>query len=195
MGDTPETQRYHNNALDRPLPSGHSAGSRQRRRFAQDGDVPTVIVAAAGSASSAPRATNRLAIAEAALEAERQARLRAEKALTTAQDGLRGLHTQQAHLVMARDEAVADLKRVQAKNDRLAAGLDAAQKALGTAEQALQLALESDERARAHRPAGVAAAPAHPPAKAPARPRGRPPGSKTGAKSLSGPKQKPVRWW
>lgn len=194
LGDASGAQRLRGNAgIDRALLPKHSASNRPPRRFVQDGEVPTVSVTSPNSAGSAP-GTNRLAIAEAELESERQARKRAERELAAAQEGLRGLQTRQAHLAISRDEAAEDLKLAQAMNDRLHSELAVARKAREAAEQALLRATERQEHATTRRRSVVAVVVSPPPPKGPAQPRGRPPGSEN-TKRTREPKQKPVRWW
>jgi chromosome segregation ATPase len=90
---------------------------------------------------------NRLAAAETARDAERHARLRAERALAEAQAALRNLQTQVGHATMTQDEAVETARRAVADRDVLEAALAAERHAREHAEQALAKALERRGRA------------------------------------------------
>ena len=139
---------------------------RHRHRFVSDGDVPVVMV------QSRPdqQTSSRLDSGAAALQSEKDARQRAERALATAQASVRELqarlaHTQTtlAHVSLARDEAVATLRQLQ-------------------------------EQVAASRAAPPAAAEPSPPA---VRRRGRPPKVRA-EKPAPKPRertQKPVKWW
>ena len=203
-------------------PDGH------RRRFVRDGEVPVVIGRVAkggGSASAAAAAapTNRLAISEAALDNERLARQRAERALGEAQAAVRDLQTKLGHLVLARDEAVETASQLREENQRLAEALAAEQQARADAEHALERALGVHERVAARRLArenpDSAAEPGailpkrrgRPPkirdivlqpagVELPVKRRGRPPkvrepGSAEPVGKPRGKEPKPVRWW
>jgi hypothetical protein len=175
-------------------------GDRQRRRFVHDGDVPVVMVAnlrPAATAAGTP-GVNRLAVAEQALDAERHARQRAERALAEANAQLRDLQTKIGHANLARDEAVDTASRLRADLQRLEELLDserqaraAEQQARAEADQALQAARESRERAAARHPAPADASPT--PHLAPKRSVGRPARGRPPKTRAADPK--PVKWW
>lgn len=73
----------------------HAPNQGQRRRFAQDGDVPVVI----NNRRDAERDAG-----EAAMQAEREARQQAERLLTAAQAMIRDLQTKLAHAEMSLSE-------------------------------------------------------------------------------------------
>lgn len=76
----------------------HAPNQGQRRRFAQDGDVPVVI-------------NSRRDAGEAAMHAEREARQQAERLLTAAQATIRDLQTKLAHAEMSLSETREALNR------------------------------------------------------------------------------------
>jgi hypothetical protein len=74
---------------------------RPARRFVRDGEVAVSVVHRDTGAG-----TNRLDVARQALEAQTAAREQAERRLAEAQEMIRELQTQLAHVRLARDEAV-----------------------------------------------------------------------------------------
>lgn len=154
----------------RPSPprAADAAGApgRHRHRFVSDGEVPVVVVNSRQDPAALPRPE-----AAAALDTEREARRRAERALTAAQASIRELQsklaqaeTKLAHVSLARDEAVAALRRAQDE---------------ASAAPAAAPASESEQS---------------PPA---VRRRGRPPKPRA-EKPAAAPRergQKPVKWW
>ena len=122
------------------LPSG-----RTPRRFVQDGEVPVTVVRGRWTeAQSANQpVVNRLAAAEEAAETERSRRERAERALQESADTVRDLQTKQAHIELARDEALLALKRSVGALELLHAALRSHQEQLA----AMQEAMEAGERA------------------------------------------------
>jgi hypothetical protein len=176
---------------------------RHKRRFVRDGEVPVVVVRRdqggdlggnrAASVGAPP--TNRVEQAEAALRAERDARERAERALSEAQGVIRDLQTKLGHAGLARDEASDTARRADAEKHALEHALEMAESALQaerrareTAEAALEDALAdreiSEQRVReAVRSSPVkttirkTAAPKAPRAEKPAR------------------EPQPVKWW
>jgi hypothetical protein len=133
-------------------------------------------------------AVNRVAIAEAALATERQAREQATRRLQTVEAALREAETRRGHAELARDEAVA----------ALAAERAARQAAEEQLRQLTESAVAIPERSRRSAPAPVPEpavpepAVEEPPTSAP-RKRGRP------AKVQPTPPRKaesePVEWW
>jgi hypothetical protein len=80
-----------------------------RRRFAQDGDIPTTFLRRdTGEEGQAP---SRLEAAEAALTHETTARERAERALQEAQAHIHDLQTKLGHAELARQEALQAAER------------------------------------------------------------------------------------
>lgn len=136
----------------RPHPSGPLTAPRPLRRFVQDGEVPVTVVRGRRDADAVTGqpVTNRLATAEAAAEAERHARERAEQAHQEALDTIRSLQTRQRHIELARDEALAALKEGAATLESLHEALRSHQDQLAAA----QAAMVASERAVR---AGVAA--------------------------------------
>jgi hypothetical protein len=85
---------------------GNTHGSdpnRQRRRFAQDGDVPVVVLGRSRDGEAAQ--DSRITALETSLQSERVARLKAERELETCQTTIQSLRTKLAHAEMAMDEA------------------------------------------------------------------------------------------
>lgn len=122
------------------LPSG-----RTPRRFVQDGEVPVTVVRGRWTeAQSANQpVVNRLAAAEEAAETERSRRERAERSLQESTDTVRDLQTKQAHMELARDEALLALKRSVGALETLHAALRSHQEQLA----AMQEGVEAGERA------------------------------------------------
>jgi hypothetical protein len=124
--DDPEAQMRRALGLDRDIqkptsnrpvePEGHVArqrtveaviSDRRKRRFVQDGEVPVIVVQGRRehSGEQGGALSSRLERAEAAANAERTARLRAEKSLQEALAAVRDLRTKHAHAEMASTEA------------------------------------------------------------------------------------------
>lgn len=214
--DSPELRNAEQNARRAlgltPGKNSVSAGNTQgraRRRFARDGEVAVVVLArsdhapsdgpAAQSMASPP--VNRLAAAEAARDAERTGRQRAERALAEAQAALRNLQTQVGHATMTQDEAVETARLAVAERDVLEAALAAERQARERAEQALAKAVARRGRV-AQRPAEPA-----PSTEAPRQPRvalaergpraaKTPDAAKKPARAARRtPEPKPVKWW
>ena len=136
-------------------------GSPHRRhRFVQDGEVPVVHVSRRAEATGDPlsQGSNRLQAAEAAGQAERAGRERAERALHAAQATMHELQTKLGHAELALAEAQAEARnRVGELEELRAVGLErdlrlgAAEDACRSAEQAAQAAktaLEDERQAR-----------------------------------------------
>jgi hypothetical protein len=189
----------------RPAASSSQHSSRlndrhqQPRRFVRDGEVPVVLVgrrdqSADGAASSGAAPVNRLAVAESALDAERVARQRCERALTEAQATIRELQTKIGHADLARDEAIDAASHLRAENERLKAELAVERPARAEAEQALRKALDGRDSSVRRRPVRTAVLIAES-GEPIARKRGRPLGSKNGVRRAPVKEPKPVRWW
>jgi len=144
----------------RPHSSDDPPWRRSSRRFVQDGEVPVTVVRGRWphtSGADEPVA-NRVAVAEAALDSERLQRERIERSLQNALDTVRDLQTKQAHIELARDEAVQALKRNAEALDSLHAALRSHQEqlaamrtAVGTGDRALResmAALTAERTAR-----------------------------------------------
>lgn len=131
------------------LPSPHSSdGSPRRRpsrRFVRDGEIPVTVIRGRWShASGADEpVANRVAIAEAALESERLRRERIERSLQEALDTIRDLRTKQAHVELARNEAVQLLKRNAEALESLHAALRTHQEQLAGAQAAAKAHVEA----------------------------------------------------
>ena len=150
-----------------------SVGEHQRPRFVQDGDVPVVYVTGSpASASSSRHGANRLVAAEIALESERQARQRAERARADSQSAVNDIQTRFDHADLARAEADGVLLKLRVQNGELKVQLVLARRAQREAEEALQQAtggrMCADRDPRADEPAPVSA-------EATSKLRGRPP--------------------
>ena len=88
----------------RPFQSTSPHAGKERHRFRQDGEVPVVMVGSKRGPQTDPDATAGL---QAALQAERQARLGAEHALQQAQAALRALQTKLAHAELSFRDSLA----------------------------------------------------------------------------------------
>jgi hypothetical protein len=180
---------------------GEHATDRPKRRFAQDGDVPVVLIqsrrepgtdAADHRLGIASPSANRAEAAEAALKAERDARERAERALAEAQAAVRDMQTKLGHAMLALDEARESARRAQAEKRTVEMALGAEQEARGMAEDAMRVACaardHAEDRLRAMRAdarsaRSAAAGRLSKPAKA--QRRGKP----------AEPEPEPVKWW
>jgi len=171
-------------------------GERQKRRFVHDGEVPVVVLAGSMSASSAAgaHATNRLAAAESALDAERAARKRVERALGEAQAQVHDLQTKIGHAELARNEALDAVQELRNETQRLGESLDAERRARAEAEQALRTALDRREYAALRRAAAPPVVRAEPGPPEP-RKRARFAGSQERPRTPRVKEPKPVKWW
>lgn len=116
---------------------------RQKRRFVHDGEVPVVVMGGVGSSSATgANPTNRLAVAETALDSERVARRRVERALSEAQAAVHDLQTKIGHANLARDEATEKAGRLAAELQRLQELLELERVGRAEAEQALRAGAE-----------------------------------------------------
>jgi hypothetical protein len=123
-----------------PVPATHDSG-RQRRRFAQDGDVPVVILHRGRDAEAGGE--NKLAALTADLREERAARQKSERALDEANVLISSLKTKLKHAEMALEEKTLAESEARAQWDAvLVAEREARQQAeTKAAESALALSL------------------------------------------------------
>ncbi len=87
--------------------------NRVRRRFAQDGDVPVVVLGRSREAEAAQEL--RVAALETKLQEERAARQTAERTVESCQATIQSLRTKLAHSEMAIDEARAAERQARAE--------------------------------------------------------------------------------
>ncbi len=87
--------------------------TRVRRRFAQDGDVPVVVLGRSREAEAGQE--SRLAALETKLQEERAARQTAERTVESCQATIQSLRTKLAHSEMAIDEARAAERQARAE--------------------------------------------------------------------------------
>ena len=95
LGDQPTTRVLFSK-------SDRSTDRHQRRRFANDGEVPVVVL---NRRETIPAQGNRPDSAEAALRSEQEARRRSERTLAESQATIHDLQTRLGHAVLERDEA------------------------------------------------------------------------------------------
>lgn len=139
------TRRETGGQVPHHRPSGGT--DRPTRRFAQDGDVPVVVLnARRDHASGTGSPVNRVAAAEAAARTEREARERADRALKDALATVHDLQTRQGHIELARHEAVEAARKSAAELESLRQALAEHQQELDAAQAALQA---SEAKARA----------------------------------------------
>lgn len=167
-------------------PRSVSFHDRQKRRFAQDGEVPVVVINSRRDHPAdmpAPGAlpVNRLEIVETALKAELEARQRTERSLAEAQATIRNLETKLGHIELAKQEAAATARQAQVAQHELGIALAAERGARQKAEETLQTALADREPAEGPGRPHVA----RDAVEAPVRRRGRPPGSKNRPKGYA----------
>jgi hypothetical protein len=143
----------------RTHPSEGMRPGRPARRFVRDGEVPvTVIRGPRAQASGADQpVTNRVAVAEAAADAERLKRERTERSLRDSLDTIRDLQTKQAHIELARDEALQALKRSAEMVESLHAALQSHQEQLAVMQAAVQAGERAVRAGRAVLSAGLSA--------------------------------------
>jgi hypothetical protein len=140
-----------------PRPADRFGAGGQRRRFAQDGEVPvTVLNGRRDHPADAP--VNRLEAAETAVAAERAAREQAERALAEAHATIHDLQTKLGHASLAQTELQAVARRDQeaiaalqaeltATSERVAA-MDAAREQLQQRLNTIQAAYAEAQSAR-----------------------------------------------
>ncbi|MGH7152806.1 MAG: hypothetical protein ACREF3_02670 [Acetobacteraceae bacterium] len=121
-----------------------------KRRFVADGTVPVTLIH--GRRDDATNgAPNRLEAAESALRAEREARLRAERAAVELQTAVHDLRTRLGHAELAMQEALAAKSATEQKLTAVESELDAEREARANAEHELASALVAAEAARGSR--------------------------------------------
>jgi hypothetical protein len=98
------------------VPASHDP-SRQRRRFAQDGDVPVVMLHRNRDADATGE--NKLATLTADLREERAARLKSERALEEANLLVQSLRTKLKHTEMTYEERLRDEQAARAQAEAL----------------------------------------------------------------------------
>jgi hypothetical protein len=204
----PRTERPQASPPGRP--AGRAPADKLRHRFVQDGAVPVTVISRhrpdEADALSASRAAT-----EAALQDERAARAKAERALQEALATVRDLQTKLGHAELAHREALGTAQTARAEVDTLRAehgeqalrwreDLAAERAARAAAEAALAEAANARGPAARTRPSASAAQPlldlpdasplpeAAPPAKAVAK----------RARKAAQPRQRepePVKWW
>jgi hypothetical protein len=134
-----------------PRPTDRFGAGGQRRRFAQDGEVPvTVLNGRRDHPADAP--DNRLEAAETAVTAERAVREQAERALAEAQAAIHDLQTKLGHASLAQTELQAVARRDQEAIAALQAELRATSDlftAMDAAREQLQQRLNTIEAAYA----------------------------------------------
>jgi hypothetical protein len=109
-----ETQMRHALGLlgDTPPRSSTSGSQPQRRRFVRDGEVPVTVIRR-DHQPDGELGTNQLDAARQAVRSEAAARERAERSLNEAQMTIRDLQTKLAHERLAKDEALATVRRLE----------------------------------------------------------------------------------
>ena len=204
-----QTERSQAGPPGRPV--GRSSADKPRHRFVQDGTVPVTILNRHRSDEADGPPTSRAAV-EAALQAERAARERAERSLQEALATVRDLQTKLGHAELARREASGAAEAARAAADSLRAehqerelrsqeDLGAERAARLAAEAALAEATRAREPAKRTRVSAPVAQPAldlrdasaAPMAKAPAKA-----AAKRTRKAASEPgrhEPEPVKWW
>jgi AT hook motif len=146
---------------------------RPPRRFVKDGEVPVTMVRRTHPTETmpnvAPTASNQLEAARQTIRSQAVATERAERSLNEAQATIRDLRTKLAHERMAKDEAFAALRRVEAERDAAltaaqASRMELATERVGREKIELELRKALDARQAAEDRQLI-----------PRRPRGRPP--------------------
>ena len=192
-------------------PAGRSSADKPRHRFVQDGAVPVTILNRHRPDEADGPPTSRAAV-EAALQAERAARERAERSLQEALATVRDLQTKLGHAELARREASGTAEAARAAAESLRAehqerelswheDLAAERAARLSAEAALAEATRAREPAKRTRPSAPATQPAFdlqdispaPMAKAPAKAAAKQ--TRKAAPELGQHEPEPVKWW
>ena len=130
-------------ATSGPAPASHDA-VRQRRRFAQDGDVPVVILHRGRDGEAGGE--NKLAAMTGELREERAARLKAERALDEANVLISSLKTKIRHAEMALEEKLLHEAEARAQWDALLVTEREARQQAETSAAEATLALSIMER-------------------------------------------------
>ena len=126
-----------------PAPASHDSG-RQRRRFAQDGDVPVVMLHRGRDGEAG--AENKLAALTTDLREERAARLKSERALEEANGLISSLKTKLKHAEMALEEKLVQEGEARVQLDALLAAEREARQQAETLAAEAALALSVLER-------------------------------------------------
>lgn len=126
-----------------PGPVSHKS-ARPRRRFAQDGEVPVVMLSRGRDSEAAGE--NRLATLSAELREERQARSRADRALDEANLAIQSLKTKLAHMEMTFEEKLRDEGEARAQIEALRLAEQEARLRAETRQAETALALTIAER-------------------------------------------------
>jgi septal ring factor EnvC (AmiA/AmiB activator) len=141
-----EAQMRHALGLDANRPShttnNHSLPSTngshpQKRRFIRDGEVPVTVIHR-NHALDGDAGVNQLDAARQALRSETAAKERVQRSLEEAQSSIHELQTKLAHERLAKDEALASVRRVAAE----------AQAAAQQTLQSMEAELEAERSAR-----------------------------------------------
>jgi len=193
--------------------SGRASGDRPRQRFVQDGDIPVTLVGRPRPpAADLPAASEGRNVVEAALQDERAARARAERALQDALATVRNLQTKFGHAELAHREASEAARSARDAAEALQAEhreREARWHEDLTAERAARIVAEAGlheaacARARTNQPlqAASAAKPASHPRDVPAKPTAKASAKKPAEgmrKAAAAPRQRepqPVKWW
>ena len=126
-----------NAKLQPSRPSARTADRHQRRHFAGEGEVPVVMVGRKDQPSDTPPSLGAPSVTETLLRSEREARQRAERALSEAKVSERDLQTRLGHALLERDEARFAGSRLDGEKSVLTAALDTERTARMTAEKGL----------------------------------------------------------
>lgn len=148
----PQTHTHHTSSQG----ASHDSARPQRRRFAQDGDVPVVML----SRSREPEngGENRLQTLSSELREERNNRQRIERALEEANLNIQSLKTKVAHADMAFEERLREEREARSKIEALRAADYEAKQEAERKEAEANLALSLLERRIAELEAETAAA-------------------------------------
>lgn len=208
-GSPPRTERPQAGPQVRPV--NRPSADKPRHRFVQDGDVPVAVLTRHRPDEADGLSASRTA-AEAALQDERAARGRSERALQEALATVHDLQTKLGHAELAHRELSATAQAARAEADALRAerqkqalrwmeDLAAERAARLAAEASLAEATRAREHAKRTRVSAPAAQPAldlqdaspAPLAKAPDKP-----AAKRTRKAAAEPRRReppPVKWW
>lgn len=143
-----------------PPPASSHDSTRPRRRFAQDGDVPVVMLSRGRDGESGGE--GRFAALTAELRDEKAARSRADRALDEASLTIQSLKTKLAHLEIACEEKLRDERAAQVQIEALRVAAQDARARAETREAETALALTIAERRIAELETAAAAAASRP---------------------------------
>lgn len=133
-----------NTAHTAPPPAISHDQTRPRRRFAQDGDVPVVMLSR--SRDTDGNGESRFAALTAELREEKSARARAERALDEASLSIQSLKTKLAHLEIACEEKLREERALREQGDTQRSADQEARKRAETSAAEAALALSMAER-------------------------------------------------